>query len=179
MNRQIAGLAITCLLGTVLPLRGQTNPSSNKGMQPITVRDYIEMRELGHFQAFNGSPVANFSPDGSKFIVLLRNGNVKRNTIRYSIFLWNTKKVFEAQTPYRVLTMESSSNRPAIKDVSWLADNETLVFLGERPGEKQGIFKVNVHTRQLRKITNHFNNILSYSATPDGGTVVYVAVSPE
>ncbi len=31
----------------------------------------------------------------------------------------------------------------------------------------------------MRKITNHSNNICSYSATPDGATVAYVAASPE
>jgi len=32
--------------------------------------------------------------------------------------------------PDVLLTMVSSSNRPAIQNVKWLADNETVVFIG-------------------------------------------------
>src|SRR5713101_2841587 len=126
MNKRIATFLLIWLLGGVPFLRAETDSyRSSDGMRPVTVKDFIEMTELGHFQAFNGSPVANFSPDGREFVVVVRKGDLSSNTIRYSILLWSAIRLLDAHPPFLVLTMESSSNRPAIRDVSWLPDNET------------------------------------------------------
>lgn len=52
-----------------------------------------------------------------------------------SLILFQTAEVFQSPDPRAVVSLASSSNRPAIDNVVWLDDNDTILFLGERPGE--------------------------------------------
>jgi dipeptidyl aminopeptidase/acylaminoacyl peptidase len=74
--------------------------------------------------------------------------------------------------------MESSSNRPAIEDVTWLADNNTLAFLGEHPSGLHQLYIFNVRTKRLRKLTQHPTDLIWYSMTPDGRKFAFTAEQP-
>src|SRR6266481_1003096 len=60
--------------------------------RPVTVADSIGMKTLADSNYFVGysvvDPVVHFSPDGTKFVVVLRKGNLQQNTNEYSLFLW-------------------------------------------------------------------------------------------
>jgi dipeptidyl aminopeptidase/acylaminoacyl peptidase len=145
----------------------------------VTVADAIEMTRLGGL-GYSWIPdhVAQFSPDRSKFVVILRKGKLEENTNEYSILMWLTGQVFDSSRPRVLLTMTSSSNREAIKDVTWLPDNETLIFLGEQPGELQQLYSFDVTTDSLRRIASHDTNILSYSISSHGDQIAYTAEEP-
>jgi hypothetical protein len=49
--------------------------------------------------------------------------------------------------------MASSSNRPAIQNVVWLDDNDTILFLGENPGETTQLYSVKCSSKELKKLT--------------------------
>jgi dipeptidyl aminopeptidase/acylaminoacyl peptidase len=119
-----------------------------------------------------------FSPDNEKVIIGLRKGNLENNTNEYSLLLWRTKQVFRSTEPEVLLTMSSSSNRPAITDVTWLQDNETVAFLGEQPGEFNQVFKFNTRTHVLNQLTDQRINKVGYSITPDGSHFAYIAEQP-
>lgn len=121
--------------------------------------------------------VATFSPDGTKFLVVLRKGNLEQNTNEYSLLLWHTNDVSHSPIPDVVLTLSSSSNRQAIKSITW-QDNESVAFLGEHPGEVQQIYTLNLNTRALRKLTDHSTSIVSYTATPKWNRVAFTAEGP-
>ena len=108
-----------------------------------TVADMIEMtRVAGSSYArssYSGSLSADFafySPNRKRFAVVLKKGNLRRNTNDYSLFVFDIGSARRAIRHKPLVSFSSSSNREAINQVTWLEDNETILFLGERPGEK-------------------------------------------
>jgi dipeptidyl aminopeptidase/acylaminoacyl peptidase len=148
----------------------------------VTMADVVGLTTLGDPEYAAGGTakdrVAQFSPDGKRFVVVLRKGNLQDNTNEFSILLWNTANVFRSPRPDTLLVMASSSNRPAIDHITWLADNETLVFLGERPGELTQLYRFNVRTRALERLTHHPTNLIAYSVTRTAAKIVYTAEAP-
>ena len=148
--------------------------------RPVTVRDTIQMEQFGAPSYIGGGDsagiVAQFSPDGKRFVIILRRGNLERNTNDYSATLWKTSDVFLSPVPQVLFTLSSSSNRPAIQMVKWLADDDTITFLGEHPGELQQLYTFNCSSGRMRRITNHSTSLVSYAIS--GGSIVYSAEAP-
>ncbi len=150
----------------------------------VTVRDAIEMTKIGDPGYFAGGPsagrVAQFSPDGERFVVVLRKGDVARNVNEFSILLWRTREVFRRPKPDTVLTMASSSNRPAISDVRWFSDDETIAFIGAEPGDARQLYTLDLRTRALTQVTRSASDVVAYSVSPTGHAYAYtVEVSPD
>jgi hypothetical protein len=148
----------------------------------VTVADAIRMTRFGDPSYQNGGSskgiVGKFSGDGKHFAVVLRKGDLEQNTNEYSLLLFKTEEVFRSPTPKILLSFSSSSNRPAIKNVTWLEDNDTILFLGEHPGERTQLYSVKCSTGELRKLTNHRTNLTSFAATTGSAELVYTAESP-
>jgi len=119
-------------------VRGEEPEETLTPATRVTVADAIEMRQWAdrNYAAGGSSKgkVGIFSPDGKCFVVVLKKGNLSSNTNEFSILLFDTNASWELAQPQTLVTMSSSSNREGVKHVRWLADNETLVFLGENPG---------------------------------------------
>jgi hypothetical protein len=111
-------------------------------------------------------------------VVILEKGNLEHNTNDYSLLLWTTDEVFGSRPPEILVEMSSSSNRAGVEAVSWLTDNETIAFLGEHPGERHQVYTFNISTHTLSRITSHPTNVVSYSMTPQGDQVAYIAETP-
>jgi dipeptidyl aminopeptidase/acylaminoacyl peptidase len=159
---------------------GQVGLSSTK--RPITVSDGIAMtRWAGNSSFFGGDSgrnVASFSPDGKRFILVLRRGNLEQNTNDFSLLLYQTADALHAPKPVVLLKMCSSSERDAIRQVRWLADNDTLVFLGENPGEAAQLYLFQIDNRTLKKLTDQPTAIIDYDITSNGRTIAFMAESP-
>jgi dipeptidyl aminopeptidase/acylaminoacyl peptidase len=172
----------TVYLDSALALDRRPRDATERSSRPVTVEDAIQMTKVGDLDSFWGSPLpdqlGHFSPDGKKFVVVTRKGNIASNTRTYSLLLWNTGEVEQSPPPQIVLTMSSSSNRQAIEDVTWLADSERIAFLGEHPGELHQVYTYNIRTQVLHKITRHQTNVVSYSMTPQGKELAFVADEP-
>jgi hypothetical protein len=149
----------------------------------VTVRDFIQMTRLGDSLYNEGGPskglVAKFSPDGKRFVVVLRKGNLETNTNEYSLILFEIDEVFNSPTPRVLLSMSSSSNRPAIQNVMWLDDNDTILFLGEHPGETTQLYSFQCSSKVLKKLTNHATNLSSFVFGAKGSEIVFAAENPE
>jgi dipeptidyl aminopeptidase/acylaminoacyl peptidase len=177
-------LLLTLLTSLILLTPGGNSDALAEDSQTrfVTVSDVIRMTRLGDPEYDNGhisaGLVAKFSPDGKQFVVILRKGNLVHNTNEYSLLLWRADQLFHSPTYQILLTMSSSSNRPGIEAVRWLADNVTITFLGERPGGSHQLYALNIRTRKLNRITNHLTNIVSYDITPGGDKIAYVAAGP-
>jgi dipeptidyl aminopeptidase/acylaminoacyl peptidase len=148
----------------------------------VSIADCIRMTKLGDPDYWLGGSsqgrVAQFSPDGKMFVVVLRKGNLEENANEYSLVLWRTSQISHSSPPVVILTMSSSSNLEAIEGVRWLEDNETLAFLGEHPNEQRQVYVVSAGTGIVRKLTNHPTNIIAFSISPDGNQIAYIAEKP-
>ncbi len=177
--KPIGSLVAWILLTNILPSEAPAQEAASQGRAPVTVADAIAMTRLADPQYFRGEPsngrVAQFSPDGSRFVIVLRKGNLERNVNEFSIYLFRKSGIFSSPQPERLLTMASSSNSDAIKDLQWLGDNETLAFIGEEPGKTSQVYTLNIHTRALDQRTSHLTSIVAFAITRDGQTVIYVA----
>lgn len=160
----------------------RSSDGSEQASHLVTVANAIRMTKLGNASYFAGGSsegkVGYFSPDGRRVLVVLRRGNLEKNTNDYSLLLWNTTDLFSTGTPQVLLMMSSSSNREGIADVRWLPDNDTVTFLGENPEEEHQLYAFSISTRRLKKLTNHPTSLTSYSLTPDGRAIAYIAKAP-
>jgi hypothetical protein len=150
--------------------------------RPVTVADSIQMTRLGDPIYTDGGSskgiVAKFSPDGKRFVVILKKGNIEANTNEYSLILFQTAEVFQSPQPQVLVSLASSSNRPAINNVLWLDDNDTILFLGERPGEQTQLYSLKVSSKELAKLTGHATSLTSFVTTASGEVMVYGSENP-
>ena len=164
------------MLPAVTAVRAPALPFSAKA--PVTVADAIAMTRLGANEYFAGLPskglVAQFSPDGSLFVIVLRKGNLRRNTNDFSVLLYHTDDVFGSPKPDLLVKMSSSSNRDAIAQLRWLS-SRTIEFLGETRGKLPQVFTFDVITHVLQRLTNHQTLITTYDVSPDSREVVFAA----
>ena len=170
------------LLFVPTTLRSQPHlptPSAIESKKPITVDSAIELTRLADPSYFSSSNstgrVAQFSPDGNRFVIVLRRGIVAENVNEYSIHLFTTKTVFSTRPGRVVLTMKSSSNRPAIKQWKWLGDSRTLLFIGETPGHVSQIYAFDTVSKQLTELTHHPTAITCFTTSKDGKQIVFFA----
>lgn len=143
----------------------------------VTVADAIGMtRFLGFDEGALASKddAALFSPDGSRFLILVERGNLEKNTRVYSLFLFHSDAVLQSLKPQLLASFSSSSNRPGIQDVKWL-DNRWIVFLGENPNEQQQLYTINCDSKQLTKLTDHVTSLNSYAISANREQLFYAA----
>jgi dipeptidyl aminopeptidase/acylaminoacyl peptidase len=170
-----------CLALTAVVAQMLASPVGSK-KRPVTVEDAIQMRQVADSDCFLGDEsngcIAHFSPDGQRFVIVVRRGNVEENTNEYSLLLYQTTQALNSPKPDILLQMSSSSNREAIRKVRWLRDNETLVFLGENPGEAAQVYAFDLRTRRVTKQTNHETSVSNFDVTPDGREILFLADTP-
>ncbi len=168
-------LLVLGLAGARSALWGQTPPPDTGG-RTMTVADIIRMTTFGSQpRGYRPEDLDVPSPNGRLHAVVVKRGDVEQNTNVYSLLLFNSEALSSGAKPDTVLTLASSSNRPAIGHVRWLADNRTLVFLGERPGELPQVYTLDLGTRQLTPRTRYATEITSYDIAPSGNALVYAA----
>jgi hypothetical protein len=126
---------------------------------------------------FLSNSIATFSPNGEKFVLVLRKGNLMHNTNEFSVFMGKTKPSLFGAPPEHLFSMYSSSNRLAVREITWL-DNDVIAFLGEKPNQSQQLWTFNLINRVLSQVTSHSSNLISYSVSPSRKDMAYVAEQP-
>lgn len=171
--RRCLHAALPLVLLIVFSATGQEKTATGK--HSVTVADVIGMTRLAENDTLIASSPARFSPDGKQFALVLKKGDTEKNTNQFSLLRFRTSEVFRSPRPELLLTMESTSNRQAIKSIQWLDDNETLAFLGENPGETPQVYTFDLRTKRLEKLTSHHGAITSYVISGDGREVLFTA----
>ncbi len=173
--RLLVAIAVGGTGGVARLLCAQT-PAVQQAPPPVTVADIIAMTTIGSMQHGDGDADYDVvSQDGAHVAVVVKRGNVDRNTVDYRLLVFRTADLLHTPKPDTVLTFASSSNRPAIGQLKWLADNATLMFLGERPGQLPQLYTINTVTHALVQRTDATTLIRSYSVADRGDPVAYVA----
>ena len=179
-----AALFVVCLL-VMVPIvesntvRDKFAGSQRHGTRPATVLDSIQMTNLAEYDSrvsVEHAP-ALFSPDGKQFVIVTKKGDIEHNTNNYSLLLFHTGRSLLSSNPELLISLSSSSNRPAILDVKWI-DEHTLAFLGENPGELQQVYELDCETRRLAKLTNHPTRVLAYAIHPNEDRFYFLAGRP-
>jgi hypothetical protein len=164
----------------VVGLAANDSNSSTLGRRPATVVESIEMTRVAGDTHYDSAPphppLAYFSPDGARFVVVLRKGNLQHNSNDYSMVMFETARAFDSPVPELLAVMSATSNRDAIQQVRWL-DNETITFLGENPNENPQLFALSLETRRLEQLTAHATPVLNYRIQPETGEVFFTAES--
>ncbi len=167
-----------------IPIPGGTVEHADRIKRRFTQEDAIAMvRIAGHdaISSYAGTltkDFAYFSPDGKKFAIILKKGNLETNTNEYTLLLFDVADLFPAPKPRKLISLSSSSNREGIKDVVWLSDSDTLLFLGEHPGETTQLYALRTRSGTVRKLTNHATNLIAFSVDSRGERIVYAAEKP-
>lgn len=185
MNTQKA-LAFAAALATTVCCVTQAGALAAT-MRRATVRTGIEMPELANYWVADQGTVpcgvrgaiADFSPNGREFVVVVRRGDLKRNVNQYTMLLWKTDRL-RSEKPRTLLRMRSSSVWPAIDagSISWAADGKSLMFVGRHLGRRSQVFRLNVKTGALRVMTNSPTTIVNFSHDATGTAMAYEAVKP-
>jgi dipeptidyl aminopeptidase/acylaminoacyl peptidase len=170
-------LSASMLLVTLAAYGQNSLPPAKR---PITVTDGIEMTRivLDESNPDTNGKAASFSPNGKQFIVVRRKGNLGQDTNDQSLLLYLTADTFHAPKPEILLEMCTSSVREAIRQIRWLADNDTLIFLGENTGEVSQVYSFQISTRTLKKLTNQPTAVSTYDITRDGHILAFIAAPP-
>jgi len=154
-----------------------------EGGRVVTEADSIAMTTFGNESYLNGASfkheIANFSPDGQRFVVVLKKGSLSNNTNEYWVDLYRTSEAFIDPKPVVLASFSSSSNRPGIDNVRWL-DNHIITFLAENPGETHQLYSLDVDRRRVKKLTRHSESVDDYALKANGGPVFFTAdVAPK
>jgi dipeptidyl aminopeptidase/acylaminoacyl peptidase len=150
----------------------------------LTEEDAIRMVRIagrGAISEYAGTltrDFAYFSPDQKQFAIVLKKGNLEANTNDYSLLLFKSAEAFDSPKPRVLASMSSSSNLEGITDVFWLADNDTIFFLGQNPGETTQLYSVSSSSGIVRKLTNHAANLIGFTSDRSGERVVCAAERP-
>lgn len=159
----------------------EVGKQASKSRRPVTVADTISMTQTGdqsYLDSFaKAGNVAYFSPDGRRFAFITKKGNLENDTVEYALLVFQSQEVFNSPRAELVAKLASSSNRAAITQLSWLPDNDRLMFIGENPGENPQLYRVSQTTRKLERLTDSPTPVTEYSVSADGNTYVYEADS--
>jgi len=142
----------------------------------MTVADIVELSTFGSEpRGYAVKDIGMLSPDGLLHAVVVKRGDLRENVNVFSLLLFRTDQLFSGPKPDTVLTLSSSSNRPAISSLKWLRNGQALAFLGERPGLLPQVYTLDLQTRELIQRTHQPSAIVSYDITASGDQIVYAA----
>ena len=167
--------SILCFAAT--PAKATANVEE-RSPRPVTVLDAVQMRELSNWKMARKNNsihgIATFSPDGKRFVILVKKGDSEHNRIEYSMLMYGSRDAMNSPMPDVLVSQSSSSNRPGIQAVQWL-DNQTIAFLGENPGEEQQLYVVNCLSHNRRQLTHHSTSLVSYAMDKRRGRFFFTA----
>lgn len=104
----------------------------------------------------------------------MHRGSVANNTNQYQVLIAKLENG-EWSHPEPLFSLASSSNRPAVENISWCSDSDSFLFLGENPGETHQLYRYSVSQRTIRRASQHVTNVLRFGATADCRKVALIA----
>jgi dipeptidyl aminopeptidase/acylaminoacyl peptidase len=185
-NRVKTGL----ILSLTLTIFSSLSPSVTQGQaaRSMTVRDSIEKATFIR-DAYNGSELANFSPDGRYFFVMTERGVLQSNRVETTIWLFDTASVSnslkhpltERSPDPRALVkmgtlsnMMTLSNGDAITEARWTPNSESIAFLGRDNNFERHLFTVTIKDGQVKQLTPNGQDLTGFDSAK--GSFVLMAV---
>jgi len=165
-------------------------PDAQAEPRAFSVMDSIRMTRFNAPSENLQTDAPFFSPDGAYFIVITSRGLPETNEIESSIWLYRTDEVQrfidQGGTPPEPSQLASvsavpesetpSAHAPVIAQAKWSQDSRSLYFLGERPGGKWQLCRIDRRIGVVQRLTRASENVRYYSFSPS--TVVYLGTVP-
>lgn len=174
--RPATRLAATAIVVSVVILPGKSAEKT-----PVTIEDCIRMVRIQNVYQPN-EPTVTFSPDGTRFAVVVWRGDLERNTNHYSLLVFDSQHL--ERPPQSVLTLQYShdsedQHATPIAQAAFIANNSAVAFLGRLNGLHRQVYAVDLRTKNVQQLTKHPNDVLAFGITPDGNRLVLAARAPE
>jgi dipeptidyl aminopeptidase/acylaminoacyl peptidase len=158
-----------------------TSSHAQEPRQTPTVKDAIAMSRIHHLVTSAGT-VGAFSPDGKRFATVVWRGDLTRNVNVFSLLVFDLTPDKVARAPPRaVLTWDFagdlvSQDSSAFEQLTFLADNRTIAFLGRKGNAPRQVYSVHMDTGKVRALTNHPNEVKSFAIAADGSARIFSSV---
>jgi dipeptidyl aminopeptidase/acylaminoacyl peptidase len=170
-----------------------TNPairsaSANDDRKPFGVKESIELNTIVTIDGYHPKAdkpeenIALYSPDGSRFLIRTRRGDVASNTIIETIYVFSARDVsrllsgrLNASRPDIVAKISVRNDDDVVRSIHWL-DNNIFDFIGpDSHGTLQG-WSADVRDLALTQLTHSSTNVSGFAATAE--RVIYFADQP-
>jgi prolyl oligopeptidase family protein len=178
--------AVRCgVLAAVLcagALRAETS-----GPRAFTTRDAVELSSIVHYtvseEGFTrAAPV--FSPDRKYFFLITERGDLARDYIESTIWLFARRAVVDyvlrrsavRPVPRAIATLAATSNTAVLSGARWLEDSTRITFLGKKGSPYQRLFIVDVRTGSLTAVSGDNDFVSAYDIR--GDTIAYTTLIP-
>jgi dipeptidyl aminopeptidase/acylaminoacyl peptidase len=168
------------ILSLTLVIVSSLSPSPTLGQvaRSMTVRDSIEKVTFID-DAYNGSELADFSPDGRHFFVMTERGVLQSNRVETTIRLFDTASVSDSlkrpsterfPDPSALVKMATLSNMmtlsngDAITEARWTPDSESIAFLGRDNNFERHLFVVTIKDGQVKQLTPNGQDVTGFDS---------------
>jgi len=186
---------VMCFYGQ-FSVAASTVSSQKENLSPVTVADTITMTRLVDpdvaLAPFLGLEF-NYSPDKEHFIIVTRRGNLATDKNEYRLILYRSQDVrdFLSQNgdgrhkiprpSGKILSIVSTpsnvgtARQHGVRNVTWLADNKTLAFIGDTGTAPGQVFTIDIKSGKVQKLTQHPRSVMAFKihASPNG--LLYLA----
>jgi hypothetical protein len=153
------------------------------GHRTFTVADSVEMTRIVSSAATGDVATGDafgLSPDGRRFFLLTRRGNLSERVNEYRLYLYEVHEVvaflnahssLELPRARVLLQLEASGTEPAIGAVAWTSDGKWLTFIGRGKQNLAQVFRIDVQTGAREQLTDHPTGVVSYAQHTRNGTL--------
>jgi dipeptidyl aminopeptidase/acylaminoacyl peptidase len=148
--------------------------AQTSALRPVTITDVVQMTQFVDQSHVSDAGVVQPSPDGDKFVIVVKRGNLQQNTNDYSLLLFDVHNSLHQSRPKQLAEFSSDSSRPGIEEIKWL-NNRIISFVGERQGQLPQLYTVDTSTKQLTRLTGYRTGLLNYSMRSDGQVIAFLA----
>jgi dipeptidyl aminopeptidase/acylaminoacyl peptidase len=178
--RLISGLFLVCMFVFGSDLARAEPVQEISAKKPLTVADTIETKEL---MQFPGGKAVLISPDGKRYLLAVRQGDLKRNGTWQELYSGGTASLEDArpQLISRMFTTNTGEDKPthiAFSRIEWMSDSKRVAMLWSGGGTQAAkIMTVDVRTRRVETLTHHPTNIIQFKIAEDD-SILYSALAP-
>jgi dipeptidyl aminopeptidase/acylaminoacyl peptidase len=153
-----------------------------KAVIAITVADQVSMTTLGDPSYVKGGSAqgstATYSPDGSRFAIVTRRGDLVRMVNVYDLRVYKKVDVHNGHMePQRKLSFISGSNDPGVAKLSWSLDSRKLTFVGAVDDILQ-VMQLDDDTGSVQVLTQSATSVIGYSLCRSAERILYIARAP-
>jgi hypothetical protein len=135
----------------------------NDDSRPVTVRDSIEASVVS---SGPGGQIAYFSPDKNRFAIVLRKGDLAKDTNEYSLLIYRIQNALRPSHESTV-HLSSSTDSPAMSNIQWL-DDDTIAFIGIDGNKAPRVYSFEIPKKTLKKWPVPPGSVVTaFDTTPD------------